>query len=123
MNLYRVAGLYCGTQNEAKEIAKAHGLKFDPETHSIDVPVVKAELIAYLNKVTTPVPVDEFTPVVTRQDPPIEANGYAELSITIDEEWEKLPLARKFHFAAMAMEDARSLVPQLTGPSVAEDLL
>jgi hypothetical protein len=32
---------------------------------------------------------------------------YADVTITIDEEWENLPLARKLHFASMACESAR----------------
>lgn len=41
---------------------------------------------------------------------PVREQTYAETTIKIDEAWEALPLARKLHFAAMAMEDAREIL-------------
>jgi hypothetical protein len=38
--------------------------------------------------------------------------SYTNWSVKLDEEWDKLPLAHQLHFAAMAMERARSLVSE-----------
>jgi hypothetical protein len=38
--------------------------------------------------------------------------SYTDWSIAIDDVWDKLPLARKLHFAADAMECARDAIPE-----------
>lgn len=109
MKLYIANGQYVGTQADARAINK----QFD----EAEVPVDKAGLIDYLNRYT---PIgflqseDEFTTVVERQDQPMPS--YADRTIAIDEVWEALPLARKLHFAAMAMEDARTALRRPATP-------
>jgi hypothetical protein len=49
MKTYLIAGRYCGTQAEAREAAKAAGIRFDADQHTEEVPTDKDGLIAYLN--------------------------------------------------------------------------
>jgi hypothetical protein len=49
---------------------------------------------------------DRIIPRAPKVLPPV----YATVSITIDDEWDKLPLPRKLHFAADALELARERV-------------
>lgn len=122
MKLYIAAGQYVGTQAEAKAIDKT-GFE------QVEVPTDKEGLIAYLNGLAHTGALgeytrDEYTPVVARQDPAIDASALldrTEASIGFDDAWQGFPLARKLHFAAMACEDARaSLRPmQITVPTPA----
>lgn len=50
MDLYKIGNVYVGTQAEARAEAKRQGVRFDPAEHSEKVSTVKADLIAYLNK-------------------------------------------------------------------------
>lgn len=111
MKLYiTAAGVYAGTQVEAKADGKGWQLE--------EVPTDKYGLIDYLNKLVhkgsglppfAPEPVAPPTPeerkFLTDGPRPV---SYTDQSVAIDEVWDKLPLARKLHFAALAMEDARA---------------
>lgn len=113
MKLYIAAGQYVGTQAEAKAIDKGF--------ENVEVPTDKEGLLAYLNMLGQELAEarDEYTPVVTRSDPPVDVEAVlarTEASISFDEAWSDFPLARKLHFAAMACEDARSsLRPKQAG--------
>lgn len=113
MRLYTTAaGVYVGTQVEAKRDGKGWQAEI--------VPTDKTGLIDYLNKLKfgdcvdmiepeqPPLTEDEQeTPHSFRQPMAQPAPGYTEHSVAIDDAWEGLPLARKLHFAALAMEEAR----------------
>ena len=117
MKLYIANGTYVGTQAEAK--------KLDRDYEPVEVPTDKEGLIAYLNVskfVTQPEPfaktevirTDSLLDDIIGSDPaplPPGKLSYIEQSIKLDEAWEELPLARKLHFAALAMEDARQALP------------
>jgi hypothetical protein len=110
MRLYQSPeGIWTGTQADAKAQAKATGTPYE----EVDVPVDKAGLMAFLNRhrvgAAAP-PVLYSGPPVLSVSPPSGIVSYSDQSIAIDDAWEELPLARKLHFAALAMEDARSLV-------------
>lgn len=50
------------------------------------------------------------TPKVEVEPAPPKPAPYAEVSIKIEEAFENLPLAQQLHFAAIAMENARSAI-------------
>jgi len=102
------------TQEDARSVAKDRG--FGPrafEKH--DVPTDKDGLMSYINGLMRVEP--ELTDDEIRQSNTPEAQAvarermrpsYVDQSVALDEAWEALPLARKLHFAALAMEDARN---------------
>ncbi len=102
MRLYRDAhGVIVGTQVEAKRMGKGW--------EQIDVPVDKPGLIYWLNNdhaVEVPANAERDAEFVERVAT-IHRPSYTEQSVSIDEEWDKLSLARQLHFAAVAMENAR----------------
>lgn len=123
MKLYTVLGTYYGTQAEAHKAAREAGGTF----LQVEVPTDKAGLIDYLNQKRTiystvdadyldvvkdvnedldPSLAPTFTPTHVDKGAAVTA-----ASLDLDEQWEGLPLARKLHFAALAVEDARVLVP------------
>lgn len=108
MKLYIANGIYVGTQAEAKRLDKAF--------EQVEVPTDKEGLIAYLNSLidarSDQCAPDEFEAVVVRQDPPVPPQpSYTAISIAIDEAWEGLALARRLHYAALAVEAARAVCP------------
>jgi len=109
MKLYIANGVYVGTQDEARKINKTF--------EQVEVPTDKAGLIEYLNGLRQQGVEDEFAVVVERNDPPVAPTGslpnYADWSSNLEDQWEKLPLAHKLHFAALAVEDAREAFPAL----------
>lgn len=127
MKMYVIFGRYYGTQAEARSAAKENGVKFAPEQDTVEVPTDKEGLIAYLNRLASQIPHelnahDEFTTVVERQDPPVEApRGWsvAETSLGFDDAFEQMPLARQLHFAAIACENAREQLGRETRPPLA----
>lgn len=129
MIIYKDAvGVYVATQAEAKRLGKGW--------EQVEVPTTdgRVALCDWLNKQTfennygpepDPLVIDgPYVPsaqdeqdealetyIPTRSGLKTEAeikSGGIERSVAIDEEWDKLTLSRKLHFAAMAMEDARS---------------
>lgn len=115
MKLYRIQGQsraarwqWAGTQDDAKRAAKECGGFWEP----YEVPTDKPGLLGFLNRFCisdpdTPALNEETcTPTAPVEAPP--ATNYTAESVSIDEAWESLPLARKLHFAALAMEDARA---------------
>ena len=112
MKLYlTAAGIYAGTQVEAKADGKGWRLE--------EVPTDKYGLIDYLNKLvhreeiealskdalfenTERPPADKETSVFPRATP-----GYTEQSVATDKAFDDLPLARQLDLAARAMENAR----------------
>lgn len=111
MRLYIcIDGSFAGTQADAK--AKGNGFT------EVDVPTDKAGLIDYLNGMvdearglTTDRAADmAFGPIPTAPKPAAAPPSYADQSVAIDDAWDALPLARKLHFAALAMEDARAQI-------------
>ena len=98
-----------GTQADARAINK--------QFEQIDIPTDKAGLMAYVQDLMDQVGASEAPAAVSV---PVQAPAppsYAHYSVKLDEEFEKLPIAHQLHFAAMAMENARSLV---TPPNTAE---
>jgi len=119
MRLYRTdAGLWCGTQAEAKLAAKADGTRWG----LVDVPTDKPGLLAWLNG--NPLPGHAYephaavagTPDTPAAEPstapadrsPVDAS-YAAQSVAIDDAFAALPLSHRLTLAALALEDARSL--------------
>lgn len=112
MRLYIcIDGTFAGTQAEAN--AKGKGWT------QVEVPTDKAGLIDYLNgmveEARAAVPYDGGSGSTFDTPPnpqPINmataAVSAAHQSVAVDQSWEALPLARKLHFAALAMEDARA---------------
>lgn len=121
------------TQADANREAKARGLKVRAPDMEHNVPTVKAELMDYINDLLAQSPEAHpmmiIDPESDEQEEQAEqrlvadlqngrvmadaqrlADDYTSRSIAIDEEWEKLPLARKLCFAASALEDARRVV-------------
>ncbi len=97
MRLYRRAdGSWAGTQASA---GKGHT--------QVDVPTDKPGLLEWLNNdhaVEVPANAERDAEFVERV---ATIPTYTEQSVAIDDEWDKLPLARQLHFAALAMENAR----------------
>lgn len=108
MKLYILGRKYLGTQADAKAAAKTTGGQFQ----LVDVPTDKDGLMAYLNRLME----NGAAPGPTVQERmnalSAEAKGesYTDRSVAIDDVFEALPLARKLHFAALAMEEARDAV-------------
>lgn len=126
MRLYiTAAGIYAGTQQEAK--ADGKGWKLE------EVPVSKYELIEYLNALkfgpargrtlaNTEQPdgieraqmESAYEPTITVKNMslapgacPPKYNTYTEQSVAFEDQFEAFPLAQKLHYAALAMEAAR----------------
>lgn len=106
MKLYLVGRKYIGTQAEAKSAAKTTGGSFEP----VDVPTDKEGLIGYLNALSgnSPAPTlqQKMEALAATAERP-SVLSHTEKSVAIDDAWDELPLARKLHFAADAMEAAR----------------
>ena len=113
MRLYITqTGKYVGTQADAKADGK--------NWHQVEVPTDKPGLIEYLNALRWSEQARAVAPEAMTMDeikhsntPEAQAeyvrrrDGISQ-SIALDDAWEALPLARKLHFAALAMEDARN---------------
>ena len=108
-------GVWTGTQADAKAHAKEHATTWK----EVEVPVDKAGLMSFLNqhKVGAAGPVVFSAPspapceVIEVEGPQITkpaAPSYTHQSVAIDDAWDELSLARKLHFAALAMEEART---------------
>jgi hypothetical protein len=99
-----------GTQADAKAVNR--------NFEQIDIPTDKAGLMAFVqelyneidNSGTHPGDPDllapEPEPVLDPRPVPV-VETYTATSVSLDEQFAKLPLAHKLHFAALAMEDAR----------------
>lgn len=122
MIFYEVLGTsaapYClvGTQVDAKRLAKERGTSFE----QVDVPTDKAGLMDYINQLKIDVSaelhrgateaVDSFNRGMAVADAHPQQDPIKQ-SIQTDEDFEKLPIARQLHFAAIAMENAREALP------------
>lgn len=108
-----------GTQADAKAVNK--------NFEQVDIPTDKTGLMAYIQDLFTkidgsaPVEAPEVEPSDGEAElpaepavrtPPVQPS-YTEWSVKIEDAWDKLPLAHQLHFAAIAMENARSLVSPL----------
>jgi hypothetical protein len=104
MRLYRsddmmAAVQWAGTQDEAARLWGRNCWEL------VEVPTDKPGLLAWLNAWgdrpanKAPVPIVEPAP---------PSSSYAAQSVAIDDAWEGLPLARKLHLAALALEEARA---------------
>lgn len=101
MKLYLAAGHYTGTQADAR--------KLDRGFIHVEVPTDKEGLIAYLNGLAGEAP--QSPPPAA----PPPATDRSHHPLTFDDAWDGFPLARKLHFAALAMEEARdTLIPRKT---------
>lgn len=115
MKLYLIEGVYYGTQAEAKTAAKELGGKFDAEGAQVEVPTDKQGLIDYLNELSHPIANgDQFTDVYVRHDPPVEREVIRDNPLQYDDAWDQFPLAKKLHFASLALEEARDAANQLS---------
>lgn len=139
MRLYRIVGsAWAGTQAEAKKLSA----EYNAPWHEAEIPTDKPGLLAFLNstgarwRAEPPAPAVERTPA-GQFDPmagdPIPSReqqldeGYSldgtragsHPSLTFDDAWDGFPLARKLHFAALAMEDARGIIGAESAPKKA----
>jgi hypothetical protein len=94
-----------GTQADAKAL--------DKDFTQIDIPTDKLGLMSYINDIMRVKDSQSVQNETYEPEPVILPARYADVTLTIDEEWENLPLARKLHFAALACETAREI---LRGP-------
>jgi hypothetical protein len=124
MKMYRVGDAHYVTQDDAKKGAKIRGLDWA----AVDVPVKIRDLAEYLNDLVDGVLLGATpAPAAPRPDP-VPTLNYTQQSLEIDDLWDTLPLARRLHFAALAVEDARTSVPALKvepapAANAADDLL
>lgn len=96
-----------GTQSDAKSASKLAEGDFE----QFEVPTDKAGLIEFLNTgnpLTGQPSEDSYETVVERQDP--QGPSSSDVSIAIEDAWDKLPLATQLHYAARAVEDARDQI-------------
>ncbi len=98
VRLYRRAnGTWAGTQASA---GKGHT--------QVDVPTDKPGLLEWLNE---KLGADNREAAFSDEKvSAVMSTPYMEWSVAIDDEWDKLPLSRQLHFAALAMETARSVL-------------
>ena len=94
------------TKESAKDIN-------DKVYEQIDVPDDKPGRMAWIQQmldetINAPAAVPE-----TLVAPKPLTPSYTQQSVFTDELWEALPLARKFHFASMAMEDGREILTRI----------
>lgn len=112
MNLYCIAGRFCGTQQEARALCREAELPFVAEIYAVDVPTDKAGLIDWLNAQRPTAP--QFISQVSAEgEQPVERylpTSYAQRSVELDADFEALPLAHQLHLAALALENARTHV-------------
>ena len=79
------------------------------EVRAIDIPNRKPELLAFLNEMASffrGSPTEE--PVPTELPEPVASPSHSEQLLSFEDEWDRFPLARKAHFAALFCEEARS---------------
>jgi hypothetical protein len=103
---------------------QADAKKLDRNFEQVDIPTDKAGLMSYINRLMSaaevlgigpvrgidgPFDMDDAGQPITDIPMPVEPAkpSYIERSISLDDEWEKLSLARKLHFGALALEEAR----------------
>lgn len=130
MRLYRVAELQPGhrwqrTQDEAKAAARSSDAYPVALPRAVEVPTDQRGLIDFLNCFekdhllpADPEPEGFLSFEQIDSDPrynnappkPVEPArpNYTAQSVSIDEAWSELPIARKLHFASLAMEEARA---------------
>lgn len=94
------------TQADAKRSAKQLGVSWE----QIDIPTDKRGLAEYIQSCW-----DRSEPITNLVTPSVEVQPITpktseptSRSIQMDEEWDRLPLARQLDFAARAMENARA---------------
>jgi hypothetical protein len=104
------------TQADAKREARERGTSWE----DYDVDTSKLELMAHLNQMLADTSaevhreryavadLEAYPSPLAEKNPEISSPSYAQHSISIDDEWDKLPLARKLCFAASALQDARA---------------
>lgn len=99
------------TQGEAL----AEKLPFEKEDIATDQP----SLMARLNDLWAQIPDPEREEIASEPTPEPEiipigiTPSYTDISVGFEDQWETFPLALKLHFAARAMEDARSAIKPL----------
>ena len=114
MNVYTTGnGKWVGTQADARKLSKETGLSWE----HVDIPTTsKQEMLEFLNgfRVLTLEGSDDEDPIKSGgelgdyiHDKEVKPS-YTHQSVALDDVWAELPLARKLHFAALAMEDARN---------------
>lgn len=99
----------------------------DKAASKVEIPTDAAGLCAWLNARRVPICLALVKPELSAEQaygfdptqpepgpapepdkPAIPLPSFAHQSVAIDDAWAALPLARKLHFAALAMEDARA---------------
>lgn len=118
MRLYVTpAGRWAGTQAEAKELAREEASGWEQR----DVPTDKDGLLSFLNAHAVDAmhgdaramieahANQEPTPAPTSAPAPVT---YADRSLAIEDAWDALPLATQLHFAARAVERARTAIKE-----------
>ncbi len=129
MKLYLIAGEYVGTQADARDLGKRVGIKIDADSHEAEVPTDKAGLLSYLNGLFADRGNwrEEYETVVERCDPPtpymttppaqLPGVNLTDLSVGLDDDFQRLPLAHQLHLATLALENARQEIkPPVVDP-------
>lgn len=102
-------GRWAGTQADASQLAREDNCRFK----QVEVPTDKAGLLAWLNLgpiIEAPAPEPHSSllninqPLTTAVPQPCKVQE----SIRVDEDFDRLPLARQLDLAARAMENARA---------------
>jgi hypothetical protein len=125
VKVYRVGNAHYATQDEAKKASKALDLPWS----GVDLSLKLRDLIEYINGVVTDEQVEATPKAAAPKADPTPTLNYGSQSVEIDDLWDTLPLARRLHFAALAIEDARDITPALApaapapAASGADDLL
>lgn len=119
MRLYKTdMGGWAGTQADARKLALSDGS--EGLWKQVEVPTDKPGLLAFLNDPFAWSPDSEAAPVMSRDqqlDQGYSLDGtkagnlsHAESLVLFEDEFEAFPLARKLHFAELALAEARSAI-------------
>lgn len=116
MKLYSTPkGTWCGTQADWFAAMKAEGAMGTPEDHTVNVPTTKPELMEFLTfhglNVIQPCGTTVLGAVVSQVT--MTEPSYAEKSVALDDLFQAAPLGQRLTLAAIAIEDARMLVPMI----------
>jgi hypothetical protein len=106
MRLYVTpAGRWAGTQAEAKQLAREEGSGWE----QVDVPTDKEGLLSFLDSHRVNAMHGEARAMIDagRIEPAEPVQERPTRSLSLEDEWEALPLPLQLHYAALALERAR----------------
>lgn len=107
MIFYKIGNQLFATQAEAKAVSKDFEQIDVPSTSKAELQKYLQDLLDQINPVQEPLKVQDLQPVFV---PPPPLPSYTEISVKIDEVFENLPIKQQLHYAAIAMENARSRI-------------